>query len=131
MTTENRAALTCILCPRGCALTVTRGDGGFTVEGSGCRLGSDYAIKERTNPERTVTTTVKTSIPDHPRLAVRTSGEIPLARIFAVMREVNRVVVSHRAGPGEVILRDVLGLGIDVISTDDMRRYDHEKEDTP
>ena len=42
--------LTCIICPRGCALTVTKGEGSLTVAGNSCPKGKQYAIEECTNP---------------------------------------------------------------------------------
>ena len=51
--------LTCIRCPRGCAVTVTLEDGAVvSVRGNSCPRGDAYARAEVTNPTRVVTTTV-------------------------------------------------------------------------
>ena len=53
ITTKN---LTCIVCPRGCTLTVTLDSAlenpVVSVEGQGCKRGVDYATAECTHPTR-------------------------------------------------------------------------------
>ena len=51
--------LTCIVCPRGCDLTVTIEDGKvISVGGNACRRGVTYAENECTHPVRTGTSTM-------------------------------------------------------------------------
>ena len=47
-------ALTCIVCPRGCPLTVTLGEGGevLSVTGNAGKRGVEYATTECTPPHR-------------------------------------------------------------------------------
>ena len=63
--------LTCIICPRGCALTAEITESGVTVTGNACPKGEEYAINECTNPVRTVTATVRVAkaAPEAPLLA--------------------------------------------------------------
>ena len=70
-----------------------------------------------TEPKRTICTTVKTAFPDIPVLPVRVSKEIPKDRIFDVMAEINKVTVKEKVKRGEVIIKDVSGLGADIIAT--------------
>ena len=42
------------------------------------------------------------------------------------MREVNRVTVTTRAGRGDIILKNVLGLGADVIATSNVLKETDE-----
>lgn len=109
----------CIVCPRGCLLKVEQSPEGYVVSGNGCRRGQDFALTEMTAPMRTVCSVVKTAYPGVPVLPVRVSGEIPKERIFDVIREIHRVKLSKPVGRGEVIIADVLTLGVDVISTSD------------
>ena len=52
--------LICIGCPLGCPLTAEMQDGKvLSVRGNTCPRGKKYAEKELTNPERTVTSSVK------------------------------------------------------------------------
>ncbi len=112
--------LTCIVCPRSCKLQVEQDIGGVTVTGNGCKRGAAFAESEMTDPKRTVCSTVATVFPEAPVLPVRVSDEIPKDRIFDVMREINRMVVSSRVGRGDTVIPNVLSLGVDVIATSDL-----------
>ncbi len=112
--------LVCIGCPRGCRLTAEEKNGELTVTGNSCPRGREFAISEMTGPKRTVCSTVRTVFPDAPVLPVRVSDDIPKDRIFDVMREINAVTVTERIGRGEPVIENVLGLGVDVISTSDL-----------
>lgn len=107
----------CIVCPRGCLLHVEEVDGEFTVTGNTCQRGANFAISEMTEPKRTICSTVKTAFPEVPVLPVRVSEDIPKDRIFDVMAEINAVTLTERVGRGDVIIENVLGLGVNVIST--------------
>ena len=107
----------CIVCPRGCLLHIEQCDDGFTVTGNTCPRGEAFAISEMTEPKRTICSSVKTVFPDVPVLPVRVSEDIPKDRIFDVMKEINAVTLTERIGRGDVIIENVLGLGVNVIST--------------
>ena len=112
--------LICILCPNGCALSVAEDQSEIVVTGQKCKRGQEFAIAETTNPTRTLCTTVKTSFPEMPVLPVRSASAIPKDRIFDVMSEINRVMVTETLCCGTPVITDVLGLGIDIISTASM-----------
>ncbi len=112
--------LVCIGCPRGCRLTVGEKDGEYIVTGNSCPRGREFAVGEMTEPKRTICSTVATTFADAPVLPVRVSDDIPKDRIFEVMREINAVTLTERIGRGEPVIKNVLGLGVDVISTSDL-----------
>lgn len=114
---EKTRILTCIVCPRGCALNISlSADGGVEkVEGNACKRGVSYAVDECTNPRRTVTSTVRTE--DGAVVAVKTSTTVPKDSVFAVMREINRATAPRGTRIGDVIIENVLGTGADVIAT--------------
>lgn len=112
--------LVCIVCPRGCTMRIEEKDGAFAVTGNTCKRGEQFAVSEMTAPKRTICTTVRTVFPGVPVLPVRVSAEIPKDRIFDVMREIKKVCLDRPVDRGEVILPDVLGLGVDVIATSDL-----------
>ena len=109
--------LTCIVCPRGCALEVELGESGevLSVSGNICPRGKVYATDECTNPRRVVTTTVRCA--DGEVVAVKTSDNIPKSRVFDIMKEINRVVAPSSVSVGDVIIENVLGLGVNVVAT--------------
>lgn len=107
----------CIGCPRGCLLHVEEDNGEFTVTGNSCDNGKEFAISEMTEPKRTICSTVRTVFADVPVLPVRVSADIPKDRIFDVMREINSATLDKRIACGDAVIENVLGLGVDVIST--------------
>ena len=109
--------LVCIVCPKGCTMKIEEKDGEISVTGSSCKRGASFAVSEMTEPKRTVCTTVRTVFKDAPVIPVRVSAEIPKDRIFDVMREINAVTLSSPVGRNDVIIKNVLGLGADVIAT--------------
>lgn len=113
--------LVCIVCPRGCTMEVTKNsDGSFEVTGNTCKRGKDFAIAEQTMPMRTICSTVATVFPATPVIPVRVSSDIPKEKIFDIMKEINNTIVEERLGRGDVIIENVLGLGVDVIATSDI-----------
>ena len=112
--------LVCITCPRGCTINIEKDGNDWNVTGNSCKKGKEFAINEMTNPMRTICSTVKTTNPNAPVLPCRVSADIPKDRIFDVMKEINKVVVDKPLGRGDVIIENVLGLGVDVISTSDL-----------
>lgn len=109
--------LVCIVCPRGCTMTLEGEGKDVKVSGNSCKRGAEFAVSEMTEPKRTICTTVRTAFPDVPVLPVRVSKEIPKDKIFDVMAEINKVTVKEKVKRGEVIIKDVSGLGADIIAT--------------
>ena len=105
---------TCIICPRGCRLSV---DDNMNVTGNTCPRGKQYAISELTNPVRTITSSVRVSNRDDLLVSVKTSGSIPKGKIFDVMEEINKLSVEAPTRIGDVVKKDILGLGVDIIVT--------------
>ncbi len=121
--------IVCIVCPNGCKLNISGEEGGYTVTGQKCKRGETFAICEMTMPMRTICSTVKTAFPSAPVLPVRVSRDIPKERIFDVMRELNKIIVSEKVSRGDVIIKNVLDTGADIIATSDiLLAADNEKE---
>ena len=109
--------LTCIVCPRGCTLSVDLGEGGevLSVKGNACKRGVVYAENECTHPMRTVTSTVR--LANGKLVAVKTSGTVPKEKVFEVMRAINQARPGADVEIGSVVISDVCGLGVDVVAT--------------
>lgn len=108
---ENRTKrqLTCIVCPRGCQLTVDIGDG-IKVYGNICPRGETYAVNECTNPQRTVTSTVRTS--DGGVVAVKTDTTIPKEKMMECMKIINSITADLPIKVGDILVSDVFGARI-------------------
>ena len=110
--------LVCIGCPRGCQLKIEKNNRDeWVVTGNTCKRGEAFAISEMTAPKRTICSVVKTAFPETPVLPVRVSADIPKERIFDVMAQLRTVTVTERIGRGDVVIPNVLGLGVDIIAT--------------
>lgn len=109
--------LVCIVCPRGCNLKIEGENDNIKVSGNTCKKGEAFAIAEMKAPMRTICSTVKTAFKDTPVLPVRVSSDIPKDKIFDVMCEINKVVVKDKIGAGEIVIKNVLGLNVDIIAT--------------
>ncbi len=109
--------LTCIVCPKGCELTVVFGEGGNieSISGYTCPRGKDYAVAECTAPVRTVTSTVRCE--DGAVVSVKTSSPIPKEKIFDVMKEINSRVVGNDVKIGDVVITGVAGTESDIVVT--------------
>ena len=111
--------LICITCPRGCHLSV---DDNLNVTGNFCPRGVAYAKAELTHPVRMVTSTVEVVSSSEARLPVKTKDPIPKELIFPVMEEINKVIVKAPIKIGDVIIKDILGTGVDIIATKNIDR---------
>ena len=66
------ANIICIVCPKGCRLTVDENT--LAVTGNGCPRGAEYGKNELTHPVRVVTSTVRVEGADICRCPVKTAG---------------------------------------------------------
>ena len=107
-----KRTLTCIVCPRGCTVTVEEN---MTVTGNGCKRGAEYAIAECINPTRTVTATVRVANREDTMVSVKTAAPVPKGEMFTVMKKLRTMTVSAPIAIGDVILKDVFGT--EVIAT--------------
>ena len=109
--------LTCIVCPRGCALVCELDDGGklISVSGNLCPRGKKYADDECTNPMRVVTSTVRCE--DGTVVSCKTSTSIPKSLVLEAMKVINNTKAPATVKIGDVIIKNVLDTGADVIAT--------------
>ena len=110
--------LICIGCPLGCMLTATLENGTVTsVSGNTCRRGDEYARKECTAPERTVTGTVRVNDGAVPVVSVRTSSPIPKEKVLELAAFMGKLTVQAPVHPGDVLVANVLDTGSDLLAT--------------
>ena len=104
--------MTCIICPRGCALEVEIEGENITVSGNGCPKGKQYAIDECANPTRTVTSSVRVENREDTMVSVKTESPVPKDKIFEVMRLIRAKSVCAPVKIGDVIIKDAFGTNI-------------------
>lgn len=111
--------LTCIACPRGCQITVTLDDNGNITDVTGytCKRGDDYARAEVSHPVRSLTTTAKVTGGTSYVVSVKTSQAIPKELQFEAMKEINKASIKAPVKIGDVVIKNLLGTGADVVAT--------------
>jgi CxxC motif-containing protein len=115
--------LICVNCPKGCRITVTLADGKVqSITGNSCPKGAEYAAKETTRPERILTSTVRIEGGLWRVLPVITSGAIPLDQMEAVMKTVRTVRVEAPVAMNQVLVKNINGLGVDLIASRSMEK---------
>ena len=118
---EELLKLICISCPQGCALEVTvEGKTVLKVDGESCKQGIDYAKREITDPRRMIASTVRVKNGFHPLVPVYTRMPIPKNVIDNVLKELRNVELTAPVALGTIVIKNVLGTGIDVITSRDM-----------
>lgn len=101
--------LTCIICPRGCSLSVEMDENNVTVTGQSCMRGEQYAIDECTHPVRTVTSIVRVTNREDTMVSCKTENPIPKDKIFEVMAIIRAATVEAPVAIGDVLCDNVFG----------------------
>lgn len=114
---ENKREFTCIVCPVGCHLTVTREDDQYKVTGNTCKRGENYAQQEMIAPKRNIASTIRVEDGFLKLVPVKTDKQIPKELIFDVMKEINQHKVKAPIKVGDILIEDVLGTGANIVAT--------------
>ena len=105
--------LTCLVCPRGCQLTVSDD---LKVTGNFCARGIPYALQEIKEPKRTLTYLVKVKGHKEP-LPVRTDIAVNKLLIFSIVTYLNNLVIEPPIAFNEVIVENILDSGANIIAS--------------
>ncbi len=116
-------SLTCIVCPIGCQLTI---DKSGNVSGNHCRRGDEFAKTETTNPTRVVTTTIAIEGAIYRRLPVVSSAPVPKSKVMDFVKAAQKLQVNAPICCGDILLTNVLGLGIDLIASRSLEAVDNK-----
>lgn len=108
----------CIVCPMGCHLTIDTDT--LDVTGNTCPRGAEYAKEELVAPKRVITSTVRITGGLHHRLPVKTNGAIPKDLNFKCMEELAKVELKSPVKVGDIVIKNVLNTGVDVVACRDM-----------
>ena len=113
--------LICICCPMGCRLKVDDSDlNDIKVSGNTCPRGAKYAKDEVVCPKRMVTSVARVEGGTIRMVSVKTSDSIPKDKIFDALALLDGLTVKAPVETGQVIVPDVLGLGVDFVATKDV-----------
>ncbi len=112
-----KRTLTCISCPLGCDLEAEVSGDTVAVTGNRCEKGIAYAKAEILNPQRVVTSNVLVDGGLCPLVSVKTSAPIPKGLIAKMIQELKNIKIEAPIRIGQVLIRNLLDTGIDVIAT--------------
>ena len=112
----------CIICPTGCEIEANieeSSDGPVImgITGANCDRGKAYVESELKNPLRTVTSSVRVTGGRLPITSVRLTAPVPRGRMMDVIAELRKVRIEAPVQIGQVVIKNILGLGSDVIVT--------------
>lgn len=113
--------LSCIVCPLGCSGKVSVNEGVVSaVHGFSCKRGEVYAREEVTNPRRMLTTTIRVKDGQLLLVPVVSSSPLPKASIMNCVRCLRDLSVSAPIKVGDIVMGNILGLGVDIVATRDI-----------
>ena len=108
----------CIECPLGCVLSVDIDNNKVVAtRGNKCPKGEAYAVSEVEAPQRFFTATVLAENLEIKMVPVKTDKPIPKAKIIEAALDVKKIRISRPVLVGEPIVKNFLGLGVDLIAT--------------
>ena len=109
----------CTVCPMGCQIRVSgEGERIDSIEGFSCPRGEAYGRSEFAHPVRLLTSTVRIEGAEGPLLPVRSSAPLPKELLLSCMEVLKNTKVQAPVRLHDVIVRDILGTGVDIISSD-------------
>ena len=115
--------LICINCPMGCHLTVDDSNlNDIKVTGNTCKRGEAYGINEILHPKRMITSSVYVLGGKENVVSVKTKEAIDKKLIFECLKLLKETKVKAPINIGDVIIKNVLNTGVDVIATKKVER---------
>lgn len=110
--------LTCIECPVGCILDIEYNKSRvLSVKGNECSKGEKFAHDEIIDPRRVLTTTIGIESALFNRLPVRSRIDVPRDQVMDMIRQVKKIKAKVPVKAGDIIIKDFLESGIDIISS--------------
>ena len=114
--------ITCIGCPSGCQIEVTKTGEAFKIEGNECKRGEEYAIQEFTAPKRVLTTTIQVKDGILPLIPVRSDQPLPKGELFNCMQFISTVKVDAPITMGQILVKNILNLNVNMIASRDLEK---------
>lgn len=119
---ETKKTITCIVCPQGCQIEIWEEEGEIKLSGHTCERGYEYALEEYKAPKRILTTTMRIKNGILPVIPVRSSIPVPKGKLFECMTIINKKKLEAPVIMGDVLIKNILDLNIDIIASRDLER---------
>ncbi|MFX1478284.1 MAG: DUF1667 domain-containing protein [Promethearchaeota archaeon] len=117
---EGSKDIRCIVCPTGCLVHVENINGELIIEGHSCNRGEEYAKEEFIAPKRILTTTIRVENGLLPLIPVRSDKAIPKEKLQETLEEIAKKTVKAPIKMGDILIKKVLGLNINIIASRDL-----------
>lgn len=114
--------LICIVCPKGCKVTVSEVNGQWITTGNACIRGNVYGIQEATAPKRMLTSTIKIHGAAFARCPVVSSAPLPKESLFDVLKQLEKVEVTAPVTMKTIVLANVNQSGVDILISRNMEK---------
>lgn len=113
----------CVVCPIGCEIDVVH-DGSkiISMEGNKCEKSEEFVSQELIEPMRILTTTVRIMGSKWPVIPVRTDKAVPKRLVPRIMGQLRRIKLQAPVNMVDVVVKDVLRTGANIIATRTMPR---------
>jgi CxxC motif-containing protein len=107
----------CVVCPIGCEIDVVH-DGSkiISMEGNKCEKSQEFVSQELIEPMRILTTTIRIEGSRWPVIPVRTDKAVPKRLFPRIMRRLRRIKLQAPVSMLDMVVKDVLGTGADIIA---------------
>lgn len=114
--------LMCQGCTLGCSLKVEKNNNEIVVTGNLCKKGDMYGRQEFQKPARTILYKVKVKNGDFSTVPVKSSSKVSKEIYNEIMEVLKNVEIEAPFGIGEVVIENIAGTGIDILSTRKINR---------
>lgn len=105
---------TCIMCPVGCTLNVTKVNNEIKVTGNGCPRGEIYGKDEITLPKRMLTTVKQYK---NGTISLKTSEAVDKNKVEDVLKEIANFKTPTTIKNGDILIKNVLNTGVNIVVT--------------
>jgi CxxC motif-containing protein len=113
----------CVVCPIGCEIDVVHdGNKIISMEGNECEKSQEFVNQELIEPMRILTTTVRIQGARWAVIPVRSDKVIPKRLFPRVMKQLRRIRLQAPVNMLDVVAKDVLDTGANIIATRTMPR---------
>jgi CxxC motif-containing protein len=113
----------CVVCPIGCEIDVVHdGKKIISMEGNKCEKSEEFVRQELIEPMRILTTTVRIQGARWAVIPVRSDKAVPKRLFRRIMKRLKRIKLQAPVSMLDVVVRDVLDTGANIIATRTMPR---------
>lgn len=117
----------CKVCPIGCELIITENKSdpsGFTVEGNSCGRGLEFGMNLVTKPAKILSGKVLLKNGPMGHLSVKSTDVIPKNKVEDCLKIINSTEVFAPVKKGDIVIKDILGLGVDIVAARKVKAID-------